>query len=152
MKKTILMRCLIGAPIGFTISTIITIIISMTIGDGYFYPVVPELIEECGTELNAVLLQALFSLVYGAALGGASVVWKMEHWSLLRQTVTHLIICSLSIFPIAYFMKWMPHNPTGIVMYFLFFTIIYTIIWLMEFYIMKKRIQQINDKVKAKDF
>lgn len=47
-------RCLIGAPIGLALSTIITIAISLTVGDGRFYAVVSELIADCGTEINAV--------------------------------------------------------------------------------------------------
>ena len=54
MKKTVMIRCLIGASIGLTISTMITIAVSLAIGDGHFYAVVPELIEDCGTEINAV--------------------------------------------------------------------------------------------------
>ncbi len=54
MKKKVLIRCLIGAPIGVAISTMITIVISLTVGDGNFYAVFPELIADCGTEINAV--------------------------------------------------------------------------------------------------
>lgn len=56
-------RCLIGAPIGLALSTIITIAISLTVGDGRFYAVVSELIADCGTEINAVLLQTVCSLL-----------------------------------------------------------------------------------------
>ena len=105
MKKKVIIRCLIGAPIGLALSTIITIAISLTLGDGHYYAVVPELIADCGTEINAVLLQAICSLLYGAAWAGASLIWEIDDWSILRQTVTHLIVCSLCTFPIAYFMR-----------------------------------------------
>ena len=39
MKKKIILRCLIGAPIGLSISFIITLIISAMINKGEFYPV-----------------------------------------------------------------------------------------------------------------
>lgn len=35
---------------------------------------------------------------------GGSVIWEIENWSILRQSVTHLIICSVTMFPVAYFM------------------------------------------------
>ena len=133
MRKKILLRCLIGAPIGLAISTLITIIISLTVGDGNYYPVVPELVSDCGNEMNAVLLQALLSLLYGAAWAGASVIWEMENWSILLQTVTHLVICSLATFPIAYFMRWMKHTASGILLYFGIFFAIYLIIWLSQY-------------------
>ncbi|MGX8704280.1 MAG: DUF3021 family protein, partial [bacterium] len=66
MKKKILHRCLIGAPIGLAISTLITIMISLIVGDGRYYAVVPEAVSDFGTEINAVLAQAVFSMLYGA--------------------------------------------------------------------------------------
>jgi len=147
MRKKILLRCLIGAPIGLAISTLITIIISLTVGDGNYYPVVPELVSDCGNEMNAVLLQALLSLLYGAAWAGASVIWEMENWSILLQTVTHLVICSLATFPIAYFMRWMKPTASGILLYFGIFFAIYLIIWLSQYSSMKKRVEEINRKI-----
>lgn len=148
MKKKILMRCLIGAPLGLAISTIITIIISLIIADGNYYPVVPELITDCGSEMNAVLLQAICSLIYGAAWSGASVIWEIDNWSILRQTMTHLIICSAATFPIAYTMRWMAHDARGILLYFGIFFGIYLIIWLSQYSSMKRRVQQMNEKIK----
>ena len=78
MKKEILKRSLFGAPLGIAIGVIITIIISLTVGDGRFYAVVPELVNDMGSEINAVTLQTVLSMVYGAAWAGASVVWDAE--------------------------------------------------------------------------
>lgn len=152
MKKKILQRCLMGAPIGLAISTIITIIISLAVGDGNYYPVVPELITDYGTEIHAVLLQTIFSLLYGAAWGGASIIWEMENWSILRQTLTHLVICSLATFPIAFFMRWMEHTIFGILRYFGIFFAIYLIIWLSQYANMKKRVNEMNRKVRENQF
>ena len=89
MKKKVILRSLIGAPIGLSISFIITLIISVIINKGEYYPVVPQLTALCGNELNAVVIQTICSLLYGAAFGGASVIWEIENWSLLKQTVIH---------------------------------------------------------------
>ena len=152
MKKKLFICCLTGAPIGLAISTIITIIISLIIGDGKFYAVVPELITDCGSEINAVLLQTVCSFLYGAAWTGASVIWEKENWSILRQTVTHLIICSLATFPIAYFMRLMHHSVSGVLIYFGIFLGIYLIVWLSQYSSMKKRVEQMNRRVNEKNF
>ena len=148
MKKKVAIRCLIGAPIGLAISNLIAIVISLTVGDGRFYAVAPELIADYGTEINAVLLQTICSLLYGAAWAGASTIWEADHWSILRQTITHLIICSLCTLPIAYFMHWMDHGFFGILSYFGIFFAIYVIIWISQYMAIKKRIRQINSEVK----
>lgn len=150
MKKKILLRCLFGAPIGLAISYAITIAISMIVNDGCYYAIDPGLISDFGTEMNAVLIQAVCSLLYGAACGGASAIWEMESWSLLKMTVVHLVVCSVAIFPIAYFMRWMPHNLTGVFLYFGIFFGIYLFIWIVQFWRMKKRIEQMNDKVRQR--
>ena len=73
-----LRRALIGMPIGLAISTVITIIISLCKADGQYYPVVPALVADCGSEINAVLIQALCSFLYGAIFAGASVVFETD--------------------------------------------------------------------------
>lgn len=148
MKKKLLYRCLLGAPAGLTVSYLITVVISLSVGDGNYYPVVPELIQDCGNEMNAVLLQSLCSLFYGAVCAGSSVIWEAECWSLLRMTLTHLTVFSIGTFPIAYLMRWMPHNLWGILIYFGIFFMIYLIIWISQYNAMKKRICQMNEKVK----
>ncbi len=149
MKKKILLLCLLGAPVGLALSTLITIAISFSVGDGVFYPVVPQLAAQCGGELNAVLLQAGCSMLYGAAWAGASVIWTLEGWSLLRQTVTHLLVCSAATFPIAYLMYWIPHNAAGALLYFGIFAGIYLAVWLLQYAATKKKLRQINERLRG---
>lgn len=151
MKKKIILRSLLGAPIGLAVNYLITVLISLAVADGNFYPVVPELAADCGSEMNAVLLQTLFSIIYGAVWGGASGIWETERWSLLRMTVTHLLICSIITFPIAYLMRWMPHNIMGILLYFGIFGAIYLFIWISQYQAIKRNIRQINHKMQERD-
>ena len=117
VKKQIFLRSLLGAPLGLASSIFITIVISLIIGDGAYHAVVPELVSDCGGELNAVIVQAVLSFIYGAAWGGASVVFEIDEWSILKQTLVHLGVCSAASFPIAYFARWMPHGWKGILFY-----------------------------------
>jgi len=148
MKKKALLYALIGAPVGVTIGTIITILISLTADDGNFYPVVPVLVEKCGNELNAVIVQTVCMLIYGAVWAAASLIWRMNEWSITRQTVTHLIICSGITFPVAYFMYWMEHSVWGILSYFGIFFAIYLVIWIFLYLSIKRKIRQINEQVR----
>lgn len=137
---------MLGAPIGLAISMAITIIISLAIGKGEYYAVVPELIADFGTEINAVLIQALCSMMYGAAFAGASVIWDTD-WSLTRMTIVHLLICSAATFPIAFLMRWMEHTVGGILIYFGIFLFIYLMIWISQYTRIKKSIAALNKKV-----
>ena len=148
MRKEILKRCLFGAPIGIAIGVIVTIIISLALGDGKFYAVVPDLVNDMGSEINAVILQTVLSMVYGAAWAGASVVWDAEGWSLLKMTLVHLAIASVATFPIAYFARWMPHTFGGLMMYIGIFLLVYAGIWISQYSAMKKRVKELNEKIK----
>ena len=137
---------MLGAPIGLAISMAITIMNSLAIGKGEYYAVVPELIADFGTEINAVLIQALCSMMYGAAFAGASVIWDTD-WSLTRMTIVHLLICSAATFPIAFLMRWMEHTVGGILIYFGIFLFIYLMIWISQYTRIKKSIAALNKKV-----
>lgn len=138
-------RALIGAPIGLAISTVIAILNSLG-GDGQYYAVVPALIEDCGSELNAVIVQAICSLLYGGAFAGASVIWQTD-WSLTKMTVVHLLVISLAVLPIAFLTRWMKHSIGGVLSYFAVFLAVYAIIWICGYTRMKKRVQELNQKV-----
>mgnify|MGYP003816020535 CR=1 FL=1 len=150
MRKELVKRCLLGAPIGMAISTAITIAISLVAGDGRYYAVVPQLAVDCGSEIGAVTLQAIVSLVYGAAWAGASLIWEKDDWSLTRQTATHLAVCSLSALPIAYLMRWMDHSPAGILRYFAIFFAIYLVIWLCQYIAIRRRLAAINARMRER--
>lgn len=150
-KKCLVIKCLLGASLGLTISTFIAVFVSLAWGDGSFYAVVPALIDDCGTEINAVIVQAVCSMLYGAVWAGASEIWRVESWSLFRQTVTHLVLCSLATLPVAWFMRWMEHSALGFAFYFGIFLAIYFVIWVSQYSAIKKRIQQINEKIKKED-
>ena len=125
MKKKVFLLCGAGALFGVALSTIITILISLTAGDGHFYAVVPELIADCGGELNAVMLQTALSMLYGAAWAGAALIWRRDGWSLTKQTALHLLVCSAATFPIAWACRWMRHDAAGAALYFGVFFAIY---------------------------
>ena len=101
MKKKVFLLCGAGALFGVALSTIITILISLTVGDGHFYAVVPELIADCGGELNAVMLQTALSMLYGAAWAGAALIWRRDGWSLTKQT---------ALAPARLFPRHLPHR------------------------------------------
>ena len=152
MKKKLIFRCLIGAPLGLALSTLITVFISLTVGDGNYYAVVPSLIGDCGSELNAVLIQTVCSLLYGAAWAGASLIWEKENRSLLWQTAVHFIVCSAATFPIAYITQWMAHSLWGVLSYFAVFAGIYIVIWLTQYAAVRRRLKKMNMRMKEHPF
>ncbi len=149
MKKKILVRSLMGAPIGLTICTVITITFSLIYGNGEYYPVPHELMAVCSSEIQAVILQTVLGMAYGAIWGGASAIWEIENWSLLKMTLSHLAICSTASFPIAYCLQWMSHTLLGAFRFFGIFFAVYAVIWFSGYYAMKRQVEQMNSKLRG---
>lgn len=128
MKKKILFRILWGFPFGMALGQIITILTSLTFGDGGYYPCVPELISMTGSEIGAVSLQAFLCGILGAGFAAASAIWEIENWGLLKQTAIYFLITSLLMMPIAYAACWMEHSVQGVLSYFGIFVLIFAVI------------------------
>lgn len=144
MKKKLLFRSLFGAPIGVTISLIITIIFSLCLGHGEYFPAPHELIDWCANETTAVIVQMLCSLLVGAICGGSSVIWEMEKWSLLKQTLIHFAVIAVPFFGVGYIMHWLPHHLYGALGYIGGFILVYLIMWLSIYFSIKWKVKKMN--------
>ena len=150
MKKKILTRGLIGFPIGIAIGFVITIIISICIGKGDFYPVSPELTETMGSELNAVILQTALCGIMGSGFAMASVIWELDSWSLIKQSGIYFLIISLILLPIAYISNWMDHSVAGVISYAGIFVASFVVVWLIQYFVWKSKIKKMNERINKK--
>lgn len=147
MKKKIIKRGLLGFPLGIAIGFVITVIISVCVGDGSFYPVTPELIDTMGNELNAVVLQTVLCGIMGMGYAIASVIWDIDSWSLARQSGVYFAIACIVMFPIAYIANWIKHDAVGILSYAGIFVAIFIFVWLIQYLVWKDKVKRMNDGI-----
>ncbi|MGI6069100.1 MAG: DUF3021 domain-containing protein [Blautia sp.] len=147
MKKKIMIRSLLGFPIGIAIGYLITILISLVWANGYYSPCVPELITVLGNEINAVILQTVLCGILGIGFAASSIIWEMDQWSIVKQTGIYFSIVSVIMLPIAYFTHWMEHSVVGFFIYFGIFALIFAIIWITQFVIGKHNVRKMNKKL-----
>lgn len=147
MKKNIILRGAFGFPLGLAIGYVITIIISLVWAEGNYSPCVPELISVTGNEINAVILQALLCGFLGAGFAASSAIWEIERWSIVKQTGIYFLTVSVIMLPIAYFLYWMEHSLAGFFRYWGVFTLIFVMVWVIEFIIGKRNVKKMNDKL-----
>lgn len=148
MKKKILFRSLLGAPIGVLVSLIITIIFSLSMGNGEYFPAPHELIVWCGGNATiAVIVQTICSLFVGAVCGGSSVIWEIEKWSLLKQTLIHFVVIAVPFFGIGYILNWMPHYLYGALGYVGGFVVVYLLMWCSIYFSIKAKIKKMNKRL-----
>lgn len=144
MKKKILKRSISGFSLGISIGYLITIIISLIWADGYYSPCVPELTLMVGSEINAVLLQALLCGILGMGFSLASLIWEIESWGIVKQTGIYFLIVSVIMMPIAYITYWMEHSFAGIISYFGVFVLIFAVIWIIQYCRAKHNVKKLN--------
>ncbi len=144
MKTKIILRGLIGFPIGIAVGYAISIFTSLCFANGYYSPCVPDLIPIMGNEINAVILQALLSGVLGTAFAASSVIWQVERWSIVRQSGIYFLIVSMVMMPIAYVLYWMEHSISGFLRYFAVFMLIFVIIWIIEYAVGRQIVKKLN--------
>ncbi len=147
MKKKMVLRSVLGFPIGIAIGYLITIFISIVWANGYYTPCVPELISTMGNEINAVILQALLCGLLGIGFSASSLIWEIENWSITKQTGIYFIVISVIMLPIAYFLYWMEHSVVGFFRYFGIFILIFVFIWVIQFVIGKHDVKRMNENL-----
>lgn len=147
-KCSVLKRGILGIPLGITISYLISIVISLIWGQGYYAACVPELVEMMGNEIRAVVVQVVLSGFLGAVFGGASVIWEAEHWSIVKQTGIYFLIVAAAMLPVAYLTHWMEHSFRGILVYFGIFAAIFALVWLIQYARGRYMVTKMNQKLK----
>jgi len=147
MLKQVILRAALGAPIGVALAYVITVIISVSMGDGYLHPVVPSLAEQFGGELNAVLFQTALAALHGAGAGAASMIWEIERWSLARQTGAFFLALSAITLPISFLAHWMPRSVTGFLIYVAIFIVIYAKICATNYFFWRTHIKKMNENI-----
>ncbi|NLN97096.1 MAG: DUF3021 domain-containing protein [Eubacteriaceae bacterium] len=152
MKRQLFFRGLLGFPLGIAIGHVVSIVVSAMVshsmGHASYFVCAPALIDLTGNELNAVILQTLLSGVLGSVFAASSMIWELEDWSIAKQTGMHFTITASVMMPIAYLLKWMDNSFYGFVVYFAIFALIFFVIWLVQYWVVKKKIDQINAKLK----
>lgn len=148
IKKEAFVRGLAGFPTGIMIGYILSIVFSLMYADGSFHLVAPSLIEKIGNELNAVIFQTILCGVIGSAFSAGSVIWEIDSWSIAKQSAVYFLVGGLALLPIAYLTDWMEHSVKGAIRYFIVFVVIFAVIWIVKYLILRSKIKHLNGELK----
>lgn len=130
MFKEIVKRGLLGFMIGVFIGETILIFNSILAGTGVFYPINPLFISMEGAQLTRVIIQYILTGVIGMMFAASSVIFQIEDWSLLKQTVIHFVIASVVMYVCGFVCNWFPHNLKNTLIWFAVFIVFYAVFWL----------------------
>ena len=148
MLKKILTRSVISAPISIVINQLVTIIISIIIGDGRYFPVTPAFAALFRNELTPVIVQILLIGLIGAVFAGSSVIFEIERWSFLKQGAVHLLVTSAVFLPVS-MLCWRPVNFASGLSLAASWIFVYACTWLSQYLVWRHSIKNLNARIRS---
>ncbi|MBM7604893.1 hypothetical protein JOC75_002897 [Metabacillus crassostreae] len=90
----------------------------------------------------------LGSIVMGIYFGSASLIFDIETWSPLKQTIIHFLFSIMIWLPLAIFIGWLPLEPLPLTLGIGSFVIVYLIFWYGIQMYFKRLEKEMNNSVK----
>ncbi|TQR42622.1 DUF3021 domain-containing protein [Paenibacillus popilliae] len=147
--KNLLNRVAGGFVIGVIIGQIVQIIISFSVGQGEYMPVVEQFHSYFHNGATAVFVQNLLTGLIGITFATSSLVFDVAKWGLLKQYFIHFCITAAVWIPIV-MLLWMPQTSRNVLVFLLSFLGTYIITWVTQYVISKNDIKQINAAIQLK--
>ena len=98
--------------------------------------------------IDFILLNGLFSALFGIISMGSSIVYDIEEWSILRSTVSHFAVVFISFNVIALSLGWFSFGSIEYWIIHIIMFIIYIMIWLIQYLIFRHKVKELNRKLK----
>ena len=146
LKKT-LKAAGIGFLIGMVVGNVIAILTGNSATGGVTFASPQLLNMASGNGVVAMLLQSLFSGLYGAACFAGMSFYDIERMPLAAATALHCALIVLLFIPIALLLGWVS-NITEILIIMSIQLVCFFIIWLIMWSIYKKQVKELNDMQK----
>ncbi|GLB46302.1 DUF3021 domain-containing protein [Philodulcilactobacillus myokoensis] len=113
-----------------------------------YLPSDPGFVNRFANSSVALLVSMLIWAMIGILFGLSSLIFKIDHWSLLKQTITHAVVTYICFSILAILAGWFPFNLIMFIYFTIIFIIIYIFIWIAERLKYHALINDINRKLK----
>ena len=144
MLKKVLLRAGIGFLIGAVVGNLIAFLTGSSATDGVAFSSRQLLDMSGGSAVLAMMLQSLFSGLYGALCFAGMSLYDAERLPLAAATALHCGLIVLPFIPISYLLGWV----SGIVETLIIAAAqiaVFFIIWLILYFAYKKQIRELNE-------
>lgn len=142
LMKT-LKRAGIGFLLGMAIGNFIAFITAYTSSGGEVHFMPEKLIEHCGGEAMAFLMQTLLSGLIGLAGFAGMSLYELEEWGMAAAMGTHFGIVMLIFLPCGYLLYWLNTWEDMIIMSVIM-AVAYLIVWAIMCAVYRRQVKQLN--------
>ncbi|MGM7636097.1 DUF3021 domain-containing protein [Bacillus sp. Hm123] len=99
--------------------------------------------------LHEIRVQILASLAIGGYFGIASLIFDIEKWSPLKQTISHFCLSMVIFYPIALSIGWIPLQFVFIFISLVIFILVYGLFWFSFRWYFKRMERILNASIKG---
>lgn len=149
LAKT-LKRAGIGFLLGIVIGDLIALITGNSSTDGVTFASKQLLDMAGGNGVIAMLLQSLFSGLYGALCFAGMSLYKSERLPLAAATALHCAIIVIFYIPIALLLGWLS-GIAEILIVAGMQIVVFFIIWLIMYFAYRKQVRELNELTRKKN-
>ena len=144
MGNRLIKRLLWGFVFGAVSGILISGFLNLLSGNG-FSIVARELLLEKG-KTAAVIMQVLFSGIYGAICIGGTIFYEIERMGLFFSTLSHFLCIMVSYSITALILRW-AHLDFGLALLLIIIAGIFFVIWLVMGSVWRKNIREMNSEL-----
>lgn len=144
--KNIFAKIFSGILTGLGIGYLSTIIISVLINKGTYFP---STVTTGEVSLNTIMIQAVLMALLGVIGTLSADIYKIEKYSLLTKSLIQFVVIIGSVLLVGVLVGWIKTLGAA-VSSFIIASIIFIIIWIIMSLIMKNEISQINQKLEKR--
>ena len=144
-------RFIYKSAIGFSLGVFITIIINIIVGFIFHGSLNENPYTEIRNNMDftKIMLELLTGGILGCVGNGGSVVYEIEIWSIIKATFTHFVVTMAVYVIVGLYNGWLlPRHSMVNVIQIVMMVFAYFMIWLSQYLIYKKSINDINEDMK----
>ncbi|TCD45428.1 DUF3021 domain-containing protein [Streptococcus sp. X16XC17] len=139
-----------SAATGIAVGTIISIIMSALFSGKTYMPMNPfsTIRAYYVAHFSQVQIMMILVLIWasiGILFEAADLIFSQD-WSLLRQTVVHFLVTAFGFTPLAILAGWFPLSVGHLLSFLIEFTLIYAVVYALQFFQMRRNIEEINQR------
>jgi len=125
---------------GFGVGAVVTLVALLLLNDGT--EVVPA---------RLIALNLFGSMLIGAYFSISALLFEIEDWSMLKQTIVHYTASIIVLFPVfTWLTGWIPVNPQSLWIGWLFFTGTYILNWFGWYSYFKQLEKRMNQSLQKR--
>lgn len=145
--KRIFVHGMLASAISISVTSIITLVISASIGSGDCVRAIPAFVNKFGSDVNALIFEYSFVTGFSFICAAANEFFKIDSWNLTKATLVHFVMVFSAYVVPAWICRLFPHTLRAILLQAGFFILIYALVWISIYVRQLSAIKRINTKI-----